>query len=115
LGAGQGDWSGGGLASAAQEEGAGEGDSGGDGEEGEVVGEVVGGALADLVEAEELVLDGAVVEVEAAGAEEDAGEGEAGWVGGGVAAFDQLDDADDQQNGAEDVEQAVGEQADGRG
>jgi hypothetical protein len=32
-----------------------------------------------------------------------------------VAAFDQLDDADDQQNGAEDVEQAVGEQADGRG
>ena len=71
--------------------------------------------LADLVEAEELVLDGAVVEVEAAGAQEDAGEGEAGWVGAGAAALDQLDDADDQDGGAEQVEQAVGDEADGGG
>src|SRR5215217_5605553 len=98
-----------GLAGLAEQEGA------GDGEECQVVGEVVGGVGADLVEAEELVLDGAVVEVEAAGAEEDAGEGEAGWVGGGVAAFDQLDDADDEDDGAEDVEQAVGDEADGGG
>jgi hypothetical protein len=65
----------GGLADLAEEEGAGEGQSGRHGEEGEVVGEVVGDAGADLVEAEELVLDGAVVEVEAAGAEEDDGVG----------------------------------------
>src|SRR5215213_6118626 len=107
--------SGGELASAAQEEGAGEGDGSGDGEEGEVVGEVVGDAFADLVEAEELVLDGAVVEVEAASAQEDAGEGDAGWVGGGAAAFDQLDEADDQDGGAEEVEEAVGDQAHGGG
>ena len=100
---------------AAEEEGAGEGDGGGDGQEGEVIGEVVGNALADLVEAEELVLDGAVVEVEGAGAEEDAAEGDAGWVPGGSAAFDQLDEADDQDDGAEEVEQAVGDQAGGGG
>jgi hypothetical protein len=102
---------GGGLAGAAEEEGAGEDGGGGDGEEGEVVGEVVGNAFADLVEAEELVLDGAVVEVEGARPEEDAGEGDAGPVLGGSAAFDQLDEADDQDDGAEEVEQAVGDEA----
>jgi hypothetical protein len=78
---GQGDRSGGGLAGAAEEDDPTDEHDCGDGEEREVVGEVVGGVGADLVEGEELVLDGAVVEVEAAGAEEDAGEGEAGWSG----------------------------------
>jgi hypothetical protein len=55
--------SGSGLADVAEEEGSGEGEGGGDAQEGQVVGEVVGGSGADLVEAEELVLDGAVVEV----------------------------------------------------
>src|SRR5215216_5899602 len=105
----------GGLAGLAEEEGAGEDGGGGDGQEHQVVGEVAGGAFADLVEAEELVLNGAVVEVEAAGAEEDAGEGDPGWVGGGVAAFDQLDEADDQDGRAEQVEQAVGDEANGGG
>src|SRR4029453_106769 len=57
---------GGGRAALAEEEGSGENGDGGDGEKPQVVGEVVGGAFADLVETEELVLDGAVVEVEAA-------------------------------------------------
>src|SRR4029450_12228377 len=86
-----------------------------EGEERQVVGEVVGGAFADLVEAEELVLDGAVVEVEAAHAQEDAGEGDPGLVRCGSAAFDQLDEADDQDGGAEEVEEAVGDEADRRG
>src|SRR5829696_4637306 len=73
------------------------------------------GRLRGPGEAEELVLDGAVVEVEAAGAEEDAGKGDAGWVGSGAAAFDQLDEADDQDGGAEEVEEAVGDEAGGEG
>jgi hypothetical protein len=101
---------GGGLADLAEEEGSGENGDGGDGEKPQVVGEVVGGAFADLVETEELVLDGAVVEVEAAHAEEDAGEGDPGWVRCGSAAFDQLDEADDQDGGAEEVEEAVGDE-----
>jgi hypothetical protein len=106
---------GGGLAGAAEKEGASEGDDGGDGQEPQVVREVAGDAFADLVEAEELVLDGAVVEVEGAGAEEDAGEGDAGSVLGGSAAFDELDEADDQDDGAEEVEQAVGDEPGRRG
>jgi hypothetical protein len=42
---------------------------------------------------------------------EGAGEGDAGAVLGGSAAFDQLDEADHRDDGADEVEQAVGDEA----